>query len=212
MSLLAITTNGKIGLGLVALVFIAFALVSSFVLPRRNPNFPGRGLGAYIAVATLIFLAMIAAVVVFAKESEEEGHAAEVTETAPGDAEPTGTGTEPTETEPTETGETETGETETGGTETGETETGETETGEAAGDAAAGEAVFASAGCGGCHTLEAAGSSGNVGPNLDESQPDAELVEQRVRNGAGAMPAFEGDLDDEQIANVTAYVVESTSG
>ena len=207
MSLLAITTNGKIGLGLVALVFIAFALVSSFVLPRRNPNFPGRGLGVYLAVATLIFLAMIAAVVVFAKESEEEGDAAEVTETAPGDAEPTGTGTEPTETEPTETGETEPGE-----TETGETETGETETGEAAGDAAAGEAIFASAGCGGCHTLEAAGSSGNVGPNLDESQPDAELVEQRVRNGAGAMPAFEGQLDDEEIANITAYVVASTSG
>ena len=204
MSLLAITTNGKIGLGLVALVFIAFALVSSFVLPRRNPNFPGRGLGAYIAVATLIFLAMIAAVVVFAKESEEEGHAAEVTETAPGDADPTGTGTEPAETEPAET--------EPGETETGETETSGTETGETAGDAAAGEAVFASAGCGGCHTLEAAGSSGNVGPNLDESQPDAELVEQRVRNGAGAMPAFEGQLDDEQIANVTAYVVESTSG
>ncbi len=207
MSLLAITTNGKIGLGLVALVFIAFALVSSFVLPRRNPNFPGRGLGVYLAVATLIFLAMIAAVVVFAKESEEEGDAAEVTETTPGDAEPTGTGTEPTETEPTETGETEPGE-----TETGETETGETETGETAGDAAAGEAIFASAGCGGCHTLEAAGSSGNVGPNLDESQPDAELVEQRVRNGAGAMPAFEGQLDDEEIANITAYVVASTSG
>ena len=206
MSLLAITTNGKIGLGLVALVFIAFALVSSFVLPRRNPNFPGRGLGVYLAVATLIFLAMIAAVVVFAKESEEEGDAAEVTETTPGDAEPTD-GTEPTETEPTETGETEPGE-----TETGETETGETETGETAGDAAAGEAIFASAGCGGCHTLEAAGSSGNVGPNLDESQPDAELVEQRVRNGAGAMPAFEGQLDDEEIANITAYVVASTSG
>ena len=192
MSLLAITTNGKIGLALVALVFIAFALVSSFVLPRRNPNFPGRGLGAYLAVAILIFVAMIAAVVVFAKESEEEGDAAEVTETAPGDANPTGTGTEPTQ--------------------TGETETGETETGEVEGDAAAGEAVFASAGCGGCHTLEAAGSSGNVGPNLDESQPDAELVEQRVRNGSGPMPAFEGQLDDEEIANVIAYVVASTSG
>ena len=189
MSLLAITTNGKIGLGLVALVFIAFALVSSFVLPRRNPNFPGRGLGVYLAVATLIFLAMIAAVVVFAKESEEEGDAAEVTETAPGDAEPTGTGTEPTQ-----------------------TETGEPEIGETAGDAGAGEAVFASAGCGGCHTLEAAGSSGNVGPNLDESRPDPDLVELRVRNGAGAMPAFEGQLDDEQIANVVAYVVASTSG
>jgi cytochrome c6 len=194
VSLLAITTNGKIGLALVALVFIAFALVSSFVLPRRNPNFPGRGLGAYLAVAILIFVAMIAAVVVFAKESEEEGDAAEVTETAPGDADPTGTGTEPTETE------------------TGETETGETETGGTSGDAAAGEAVFAAVACGGCHTLEAAGSSGNVGPNLDDSKPDAELVEQRVRNGSGAMPAFEGQLDDEEIANVIAYVVASTSG
>ena len=37
-------------------------------------------------------------------------------------------------------------------------------------------------------------------------------MEQRVRNGAGAMPAFEGQLDDEEIANVTAYVVASTSG
>ena len=41
-----------------------------------------------------------------------------------------------------------------------------------AGDAAAGEAVFASAGCGGCHTLEAAGASGKVGPNLDDAKPE----------------------------------------
>ena len=197
MSLLAITTNGKIGLALVALVFIAFALVSSFVLPRRNPNFPGRGLGAYLAVAILIFVAMIAAVVVFAKEGEEEGDAAEVTETAPGDADPTGT--EPTETE-------------TGETETGETETGETETGGTSGDAAAGEAVFAAAGCGGCHTLEAAGSSGNVGPNLDDSKPDEALVSDRVHNGQGAMPAFKGQLSEQEIADVVAYVEQSTSG
>ena len=177
MYLLAITTNGKIGLGVVA-------LVSSFVLPRRSPDVPGRHLGAYIAVASLIFVAMIAAVVVFAKESEEEGHAAEVTETTPGE-------TGPAETEPTET---------------------ETETGGSSGDAAAGEAVFAAAGCGGCHVLEAAASSGNVGPNLDESKPDAALVEQRVRNGAGAMPAFEGQLEDKEIVDVTAFVVESTSG
>lgn len=102
---------------------------------------------------------------------------------------------------------------ETQGTETGEEPT----TTEAAppaaeGDAAAGESVFASAGCGGCHTLAAAASSGAVGPNLDESQPDAQLVETRVRNGSGAMPAFEGRLDDEQIADVTAFVVESTQG
>lgn len=80
------------------------------------------------------------------------------------------------------------------------------------GDAAAGEAIFASEGCGGCHALEAAGSSGNIGPNLDESQPDFALAVDRVTNGSGAMPAYEGQLDEQQIADVAAYVVESTSG
>ena len=80
------------------------------------------------------------------------------------------------------------------------------------GDAAAGEAVYAENGCGGCHTLEAAGSSGNIGPNLDETQPDLELAIDRVTNGAGAMPAFGEQLDPQQIADVAAYVVESTSG
>ena len=80
------------------------------------------------------------------------------------------------------------------------------------GDAAAGEAIFAENGCGGCHVLEAAGSSGNVGPNLDESQPDVELVIDRVTNGAGAMPAFGDQLEPQQIADVAAYVVESTQG
>jgi mono/diheme cytochrome c family protein len=80
------------------------------------------------------------------------------------------------------------------------------------GDAAAGEAIYAENGCGGCHVLEAAGSSGNVGPNLDEAQPDLELAIDRVTNGAGAMPAFGDQLEPQQIADVAAYVVESTSG
>jgi mono/diheme cytochrome c family protein len=80
------------------------------------------------------------------------------------------------------------------------------------GDAAAGEEVYASNGCGGCHVLEAAGSSGEIGPNLDESQPDLELVIDRVTNGAGAMPAFGDSLEPQQIADVAAYVVESTQG
>ncbi len=80
------------------------------------------------------------------------------------------------------------------------------------GDAAAGEAVYAENGCGGCHALEAAGSSGNIGPNLDESQPDLELAIDRITNGAGAMPAFGDQLEPQQIADVAAYVVESTSG
>jgi mono/diheme cytochrome c family protein len=99
-------------------------------------------------------------------------------------------------------------------TATGEetTATGEETTETAEGDAAAGEAVYASAGCGGCHTLEAAGSSGSVGPNLDDAQPDAALVIDRVTNGRGAMPAFKDDLSEKQIADVAAYVVSSTSG
>lgn len=80
------------------------------------------------------------------------------------------------------------------------------------GDAAAGEAVWASAGCGGCHELEAANASGTIGPNLDDSQPDAALVLDRVTNGRGAMPAFKDDLSEQQIADVAAYVVSNTSG
>ena len=81
-----------------------------------------------------------------------------------------------------------------------------------AGDPAAGEAVFASAGCGGCHTLAAAGATGNVGPNLDESKPPVDLVVSRVTDGAGVMPPFKDSLDDQQIADVAAYVVQSTGG
>ena len=78
------------------------------------------------------------------------------------------------------------------------------------GDASNGAKVFASAGCGGCHTLEAAGSSGTVGPNLDQAQPDPSLVTQRVTNGQGAMPSFADSLSEQEIADVAAYVSEST--
>jgi mono/diheme cytochrome c family protein len=81
-----------------------------------------------------------------------------------------------------------------------------------AGDPAAGKAVFASAGCGACHTLKAAGASGNVGPNLDDKKPDAALVIERVTNGKGAMPSFKDSLDEKQIQDVAAYVVASTQG
>jgi mono/diheme cytochrome c family protein len=96
-----------------------------------------------------------------------------------------------------------------GGTTTGEgggTTTGEGE----AGEAPDGEAIFAEAGCGGCHVLEAAGTSGTVGPNLDESQPPKELVIERVTNGMGAMPAFKDSYSAEQIEAVADYVVANT--
>lgn len=80
------------------------------------------------------------------------------------------------------------------------------ETGAGAGDAAAGAEVFASAGCGACHTLADAGTSGTVGPNLDNVKPDEALVVDRVTNGLGAMPSFAGQLSEQQIADVAAYV------
>jgi mono/diheme cytochrome c family protein len=102
----------------------------------------------------------------------------------------------------------------TAATDTGETETGETETGETEpageGDPEAGSAVFDDQGCGGCHVLEEAGSSGTIGPNLDESQPSHDLVVDRVTNGSGAMPSFKDRLSEEQIQDVAAFVVEAT--
>ena len=80
------------------------------------------------------------------------------------------------------------------------------------GGEADGAAVFASAGCGGCHTLEAAGSSGTTGPNLDDLQPSMEDVEEQVRNGGGAMPAFGDELSDAEIEAVATYVSESAGG
>ena len=70
---------------------------------------------------------------------------------------------------------------------------------------AAGREVFV-ANCGSCHTLSDAGTSGQVGPNLDTIGLDASAVENQVRNGGGAMPPFEGQLSDDEIAQVAAYV------
>ena len=74
------------------------------------------------------------------------------------------------------------------------------------GDAAKGEEVFASAGCGGCHTFEAAGSTGSVGPNLDDVAPSFDEVVTQVTNGGGAMPAFGDDLTEQEINDVAAFV------
>ena len=77
------------------------------------------------------------------------------------------------------------------------------------GGAADGKTIFATAGCTGCHTLKAAGSTGTVGPNLDEAKPPKELVIDRVTNGKGGMPSFKGQLSDAQIQAVATYVSEN---
>jgi mono/diheme cytochrome c family protein len=80
------------------------------------------------------------------------------------------------------------------------------------GDPVAGKQVFETAGCKGCHTLQDAGATGAVGPNLDQAKPALSLVVTRVVNGQGQMPPFKGTLKDKQIADVAAYVVKATGG
>jgi outer membrane protein assembly factor BamB len=84
---------------------------------------------------------------------------------------------------------------------------GEMEGGEEAGSSslAVGEATFDQT-CSSCHTLAAAGSSGTVGPNLDELKPNQALVEKQVTNGGGGMPAFGGSLSEEEIKGVAEFV------
>ena len=116
------------------------------------------------------------------------------------------TTTETTETTETDTTETDETETETTGSDETDTETTVT-TPVVDGDPVAGKEVWLGASaCGGCHTLADAGSTGAVGPNLDESQPDYELALNRVTNGQGGMPSFSSTLSEQQIADVSAYV------
>jgi hypothetical protein len=62
-------TGHKIGLLVVAGVFIAFALVSALLVPRKRPDFPGRaGLSVYIIACFALFAAQILAVIVFGAE------------------------------------------------------------------------------------------------------------------------------------------------
>jgi len=80
------------------------------------------------------------------------------------------------------------------------------------GNPAAGKAIFLKAGCTGCHTLADAKSTGTVGPNLDQAKPDYRKATARVTLGRNAMPSFKGQLTDQQIADVAAYVVKATGG
>ncbi len=61
-----------------------------------------------------------------------------------------------------------------------------------------------------CHTLEAAQSTGAVGPVLDELRPDAERVAKAVRDGLGAMPSFRQSLTEAEIAAVERFVEAAT--
>ena len=67
------------------------------------------------------------------------------------------------------------------------------------------------AACAACHVLKAAGSEGNIGPNLDTVSMTIDSVIDMVTNGLGVMPAFGEDeiLTKEEIEIVSYYVVNS---
>ena len=175
-------SRNEVILTIAAGALVGFSLVVSLLVPRWRPEFPGRRTGLFALVAGLLVVGMLGAVEVVGAEDE---HGAEAVETG------------------TETGEAPT---------TGATTTGEATTTGGGGDLAKGEEVFASAGCGSCHTMKAGGSSGTVGPNLDDLKPSMDAVVEQVTNGGGAMPAFGDELSDEDIQAVAAYVVASTGG
>jgi mono/diheme cytochrome c family protein len=198
---LGLSTGNAVGLALIAGAFVVFALLSALVIPRRWPQYPGRGLGWFIAGTLVLFVATLGAVEVFAKEEPEEHVAGETT---------------------TETGGTTT---ETGGTTTEETTTGEAQPppppAAPAGDPAAGEAVFAAQGCGGCHTFSAAGTSASVGPDLDEALEgqDPELVSESIVDpnkeiasgyAPNIMPQdFGQKLSQKQLDDLVAFLQQS---
>ena len=65
--------------------------------------------------------------------------------------------------------------------------------------------------CGMCHTLQAAGSEGQIGTNLDQLKPSMLQVVSTVTNGISVMPSFEGMLSSEEIEAVSYFVSTSTN-
>ncbi len=119
-----------------------------------------------------------------------------------------------------------------GGSSGGDTTGGGTSTGGSAdggGDATAGKAVFmGSSGCAGCHTFKAAGSTGTIGPDLDNLSTDdsddggmplSDFVHESIVDpdkyiakgyNAGIMPGtFGTSLSETDLANLVAFIVDN---
>jgi mono/diheme cytochrome c family protein len=186
-------------LGIFAAVLVLFSLVVALVVPRRDPSFPGRHLRLFVLIAVLLVLGMLTAVEVFG----ESHHFA-----AAGESVPTGPTTGTTAT----TGAAGTAPTTTGG-------------GAPAGNPTAGKEIFTTAQptpCSTCHTLQEAGATGTVGPNLDDvlKGKDAAFIHESIVNPnaqiasgfqPGIMPQNFGQvLNDQQLADLVAFLVQAT--
>lgn len=182
-------------------VFIAFALVSAFVIPARIPDFPGKRIRAYVAVCVLITVAMLATILVLATEPKETrvNEAAGAASGSPVKPPPPRTATTPSK------------------------------PAAGAGDAVAGKALFAAQGCNACHTFTPAGATAKVGPNLDNLAADAQKANrgsvqayatESIKNpGAyvvpgypnGQMPSNFGALGAAKIADLVAFITGGSS-
>ncbi len=194
MLVAGISTGHKIGLGLVALAFIAFALSSSFLLPRLRRDFPGRsGVGGFVAISVLFFCAMIAAVWFFGKEPKEASAKGEqpAATTAPAHATTSAPATTSTAAATSTAASTSTA------AATSSTQATTTAPAAPSGNAASGKQLFAANGCASCHTYARAGATGKVGPDLDHLAADA----QKANRGSPA------DYTAESIRDPGAYVV-----
>jgi mono/diheme cytochrome c family protein len=185
-------------LGIVAAVLVGFSLFVSIVVPRRRPDFPGRSLRVFVLVSALLVVGMLTAVAVLGEShhfASEGGESAGVTNQPPTTAttSPTGTGT-------------------------GQ---------QPAGDPAAGREIFTTTAqppCSTCHTLKEAGATQTIGPNLDEvlKGKDAAFIHEsivdpnaEVATGyqPGIMPQTFGEqLDEKQLADLVAFLVQATKG
>jgi len=130
----------------------------------------------------------------------------------------------------TSTGTTSTATTSTAATSTASTTSAATTTSASGGNAAAGQSVFASNGCGSCHTFQPAGATGTIGPDLDKApaadakadgnmalaafikesivKPDAYIAKGFKK---GVMPTtFGTSLSKKQLNDLVAFILSGT--
>ena len=192
--LYALSAGQKTGLGLMGAAFIAFALASSFWIPRARPDFPGRGVKLFVLACVLLTAGMLSTVIALAKESKEEGeHRAAPEATQPSVSQPPAA---PSAAPP---------------------------PAAAPGSAGSGKALFGANGCGSCHTYGPAGSKGTVGPDLDKLAADAQKAGQPLPDYVhesiadpnayvvpgfpkGVMPQFK--LSSAQLDDLTAFLTQ----
>jgi cytochrome c551/c552 len=127
-------------------------------------------------------------------------------------------------------GTTSAGTTTSGSTSTAATTKGGSTTSSGGGDAAAGKTVFASSGCGSCHTFAPANSTGTIGPDLDKAPAQDAKADHNMALAAfikesitapdayvakgfskGLMPkTFGSSLSKTQLNDLVAFILSGT--